>query len=747
RIVLKHKWTILSIFTIVVVTTIIYSYTAIPLYQASTRIIIEKENPNVVSIQEVMAVDASGTDYYQTQYKIIESRSIAREVIKRLSLDKSEEFFPKIKDNFIQNFKTYIKDNISSIKDSIISLLKIEKPEKGKKENEDDSPDKELVSIFISRVNVAPIRNSRLVDLNFEARDPKLASDIANALAQAYIDQNLDTKLKVVQDAVKWLHERIEVERQKVDKAEKALLQYKEKHGIITDFSSDTEKVTAQKLAQLNEQVVNAEAARVEAETRYKQAAALRGSPGKFDSIPEVIRNELIKEINTMEVELYKKMSEFSKKYGSNHPQMIAIESELKTLMSRKQQEIERVINSLYNEYRVTLAKEMSLKESLGTQKKESLSLNEKAIEFMVLQRETESAREMYNLLIKRFKETTMTEDMKTGNIRVVDKAEVPEKPIKPKKKRNIILSVFIGLFFGIGLAFFFEYLDNTIKIPEDIKNHLKIPYLGPVPYLDIDEGTSETASERPELITFHSPKSTASEAYRGIRTGILFSSAGSEPRVILVSSAGPQEGKTLTSTNLAITMAQSGNKVVIIDCDLRRPKVHKMFNLSRDIGMTNVLVGNKKIDEVVLQTGIPNLSMIPSGPIPPNPSEILGSNRMKDILELLKEKFDKVIIDTPPITAVTDAVILSKAVDGVVLVVRANDTIREIAKNGVDQILSVGGHLLGAILNGVDIGKDSYYYYQYYYYYYGEDGERKKKARRKKRAKSHYYSEKETDT
>ncbi|MBF0120528.1 MAG: polysaccharide biosynthesis tyrosine autokinase, partial [Desulfobacterales bacterium] len=689
----------------------------------------------------------SGTDYYQTQYKIIESRSIAREVIKRLNLDKSEEFFPKIKDNFIQNFKTYIKDNISSIKDSIISLLKIEKPKKGKKENEDDAPDKELVTKFIERVNVAPIRNSRLVDLNFEARDPKLASDIANALAQAYIDQNLDTKLKVVQDAVKWLHERIEVERQKVDKAEKALLQYKEKHGIITDFSSDTEKVTAQKLAQLNEQVVNAEAARVEAETRYKQAAALRGSPGKFDSIPEVIKNELIKEINTMEVELYKKMSEFSKKYGSNHPQMIAIESELKTLMSRKQQEIERVINSLYNEYRVTLAKEMSLKESLGTQKKESLSLNEKAIEYMVLQRETESAREMYNLLIKRFKETTMTEDMKTGNIRIVDKAEVPENPIKPKKKRNIVLSVFIGLFFGIGLAFFFEYLDNTIKIPEDIKNHLKIPYLGPVPYLDIDEGTSETASERPELITFHSPKSTASEAYRGIRTGILFSSAGSEPRVILVSSAGPQEGKTLTSTNLAITMAQSGNKVVIIDCDLRRPKVHKMFNLSRDIGMTNVLVGNKKIDEVVLQTGIPNLSMIPSGPIPPNPSEILGSNRMKDILELLKEKFDKVIVDTPPITAVTDAVILSKAVDGVVLVVRANDTIREIAKNGVDQILSVGGHLLGAILNGVDIGKDSYYYYQYYYYYYGEDGERKKKARRKKRAKSHYYSEKETDT
>ncbi|MEW6667869.1 MAG: polysaccharide biosynthesis tyrosine autokinase [Thermodesulfobacteriota bacterium] len=732
RVILKRRWTLITVFAVTVITVTIHAFTATPIYEAKTRLIIDRENPNVVSIQEVMAVDASGTDYYQTQYKIIESRAVAREVIKRLRLDESEEFRPKPKDDFLSSLKRSIGETISFWRESFVSLFKDKEPPR---EAPEDSPeDSRFVGAFIGRIKVEPIRNSRLVDVSFQAKDRALAAKAANALARAYIDKNLETKLRAAQDAVKWLNERIEEERKKVEKAEHSLLRYKEKHSIITDFSSDVEKVTAQKLAQINQQVVEAESRRVEAETRYQQATALSHSPDMLDSIPEVLNNDLIRQIKAMEVDLYKRISEFSKKYGERHPQMVAIESELKTLQKRKVQEVERVINSLRNEYRVALARENSLKAALERQKKESLDLNQKAIEFGVLQREAESARQMYELLIKRFKETSLAEEMKTGNIRIIDRAEVPKDPVKPKKGLNILLAALVGLVAGTGMAFFFEYLDNTIKLPEDIKRHLRVPYLGPVPAFAMDGAGRDQGTAKPELVTLHSPKSTASEAYRGIRTSILFSSAESQPQVILVSSAGPQEGKTVTCANLAVTMAQSGNRVLLLDCDMRKPNIHRVFGIPREKGLSNLLVGSSELKDVLIPTSVPNLDAILCGPVPPNPSELLGSGRMQRLLTALRKSYTRILIDSPPATAVTDAVILAKLADSILLVVRAGDTPREIVKNGLGQFQNVNAHVMGVILNGVDMGRDGYYYYQYYYYYYGEEGPKKRKARSGKR-------------
>jgi exopolysaccharide transport family protein len=749
RVILKHRWTVITVFSVIVITVAIHAFTATPIYEASTRLVIEKENPKVVSIQEVMAVDASGTDYYQTQYKIIESRAVAREVLRRLSSAEIETLFPEPKDGFILNVKQTICAWISSIR----SLLKTEDDITRERAGE-VSEANERVSAFIHKMKVSPISNSRLVDVGFEAEAPVLAAKVVNTIAAAYIDKNLETKLAAVQNAVKWLHNRIEEERNKVEKAEHALLRYKEGQGIITDFTSDTEKITAQKLAEMNTQVVEGASKRVEAGTRYKQAAALANSPDMLGSISEVLENELIQNIKSMEVALYKRMSELSKKYGQKHPRMLAIESEIKTLQDRKTQEVNRVISSLRNEYEVALAREESLKAALAKQKKESLDLNQKAIQYGVLQREAESARHMYDLLIKRFKETTLTEDMKTGNIRVIDRAEVSKNPVKPRKRRNLLLAVIVGLLTGTGLAFFFEYLDNTIKIPEDVKRHLKIPYLGPVPLFEPASKGNPGGDMNQELVTHHDPKSTASESYRGIRTNILFSSTASEsyrgirtnilfsaaesaPQVILITSAGPREGKTITALNLGITMAQAGSKVILLDCDMRRPKVHKAFSLAKDRGISNLLVGGKAQDGTLRHTPIPNLDVIPCGPIPPNPSEMLGSKRMSDLLHRLRKEYAHILIDSPPSTAVTDSAVLSKSVDGVVLVIRAGDTAREMVKNGIGQFEAVGAHILGAILNGVDIGRDKYYYYyQYYHYYYGDDGDKKKRKNRKRRAK-----------
>jgi len=739
RVCLKHQWTILTVFAIIVISVAIFSFTATPIYKGTTRIVIEKENPKVVSIQEVMSVDSSGIDYYQTQYKIIESRAVANDVIKRLNLEKNEKFNPG--PGFVAEAWDWIISPITYIK----SLLKTEKKINLAGMQGIAEPVSPLVGKFISGITVSPLRNSRLVDISYESSDPVLAAQITNTLARAYIDLNLQTKLKATQDAVAWLNQQVEQEKKKVEQAEQNLLRYKQEKGIITDFSSNVETITAQKLAEINKQVLESTAKRVEAETRFRQARGLEGSPDAAGSIPEVMSNPLIQDIKKQEVEIYKKLSELSKRYGSNHPQIIALNNEIKSLNTRKMGEIQRIVNTLQNEYRVALAREQSLRGSLGQQRGESLSMNEKAIDYGVLKREAETSRDMFDLLVKRFKEASLTEDIRTGNIRVIDPAEVPKGPVKPKKMQNILLAIIVGLSMGVGLAFFLEYLDNTIKLPEEINSILKIPYLGPVPAIAATEaeGVEKGEDRKPadDLIALHSPKSTASESYRGIRTSILFSAADTSPQVIMVCSAGPREGKTITCANVAITMAQAGGKVVVLDCDMRRPKLHKLFNIERDRGMSNILVRNCSLDEAIIHTNVPHLDIIPSGPVPPNPSELLQSQHMKGLIEELRSRYERIIIDSPPITAVTDAAILASFVDGVVMVIRANETHREIVKNGIGQLKAVNAHILGAVLNGVDMGRDSYYYYQYYYYYYGEDGEKHKKERNKKRTRNwrHY--------
>ena len=725
RVLIKRRWVVITIFTLVVLFVVVNTFTAAPIYKGTSRILIEKERPNLLSIQEV-SYGWTDPDFYETQYKIIESRAVARNVIRRLDLKNSPEFSPESQGNLVSNIKRWIRETPKGAKAWITSLIKTEeaKNKAGGETEEDGTPDSGLVSDFIDRIEVSPVEDSWLVDVSVTAKDPVMAARMANELVWAYIDQNLETKLMAAKDAVQWLNDRINDEREKVEAAEKALLQYKEKHQIITGFSSDAENITAQKLAELNNQVVEVELQRVEAETRYRQAIFLIDTPDMLDSIPEVLSNDLVNEIKKMEVALFNRMSEFSKKYGQNHPKMVAIESELADLKKRKAVEAERVVNSLNNEYKLALAREEALKQALAQQKNESLSLNKKAVQFGVLQREAESSRHMYELLIKRFKETSLIEEMKTGNIRIIDRAEVPQAPVGPNKMRNLMLAVVLGLALGVGLAFFLENLDNTIKLPEEIKEQLKIPYLGPVPMISPD-GIPE--NEDKDLVAIHNPKSSASEAYCGIRTGILYSSADTTPQVILMTSAGPLEGKTITSSNMAVVMAKAESKVLLMDCDMRRPRIHKLFMIDREPGLSSILVGTGNVEEAIEPSPVKGLDILPVGPIPPDPSEILGSSRMRQFIDTLREKYTRIIIDSPPVSSITDAVVLAQMVDSVILVIRAGETPRPVIENSLEQLKTVNANIIGAILNAVSVGWDSYYYYQYYYYYYGEDLNRRK--------------------
>lgn len=719
HVILKRKWTIATFFIIVVLTVAVYSFTATPSYRATTRIVIETENPNLVSIQEVLSVDATRSDYYQTQYKIIESRNVAREVIRRLKLDQHPEFASVTgEDGGMRGWGVFRLVNATV--DWIKGLLAQSGEQDDGAEGE-DSIDSELVTEFIRRIGVNPIRNSRLVDVSMESEDPALAARMANELVRTYIDRNMETKLQAAKNAVKWLGDRINEERKKVEDSENELVHYKESHQIITDFAGESENITAQKLATLNAQVAEAEARRVTLETRYKQASDLAKNPAMLNSIPDVLSNDLIKEIKKMEVVLYKRMSELKKKYGRNHPQMVAINSELADLKKRKIIEIKSIINSLHNEYNLAAAKEKSLKDALAKQKAETLSLNKKAVQYGVLKRQAESSRQMYDLLIRRFKETSLTEEMKIGNIRIIDRAEVPTKPIRPRKKLNILLAMAIGLITGVFIAFFLEYLDNTIKAPDDVKTQLGIPFLGPVPLF----AASNNSGQIPNVVTVYSPKAVASESFRGIRTGILYSSADSTPQTILVTSASPGEGKTSCASNIAAVMAQSGGRILLLDCDMRRPKLHRLFGVNPQVGLSSVLVKVGQLKNAIQPTGIKNLDIIPCGPAPPNPSEILGSDQMRTLLERLRNRYTRIIIDSSPVTAVTDSVILAKEADAVVLIVRAGETPRPSVKAALEQLAAVEANIIGAVLNGIQAERDGYYHYQYYYYYYGDSREK----------------------
>ena len=686
----KRRWVVATFLLTVVAVVGIYTFTMTPVYRSSATILIEKENPNILDIKELYTIDSTAQDFYQTQYRILESRFIAKRVIEGLGLGQSREF--KSGGGLLGALAFWRKG--------------------GQVENNDDGS---LVNSFLDRLKVEPIRNTRLALVHFESTNPKLAARTANAVVSTYIKHSLESKIQSVHGATEYLSQKIEEQRVKLEESEMLLQQYKEKFNIIS--LKEKENITVAKLAELNSDVLRAENSRVEAELRYKQAKSIEDNPELVESITSVVKNPFINKLKADEAGYRNSLSELSKKFGQKHPRIISITEKLRATREKLAEETRKIINSLKNEYSVALAREASLKKAFEKQKAESQRMGKHAISYGVLQRDVENNKRMYELLVTRLKEAGITGGAQTTNVRVIDPAEVPNSPVRPNKKLNMLFAVLLGLLGGIGLAFFFEYLDNTVKTPDDLKVRLDVPYLGPVPDFSADmAGTGEEWEGL--LVAQDSPKASAAEAYRGLRTAIMFSTADREQQTLLISSAGPSEGKSLTSSNLAVTMAQAGTSTLLIDADFRKPMLHKIFGVPREKGFSNLIVGAAGLDEVIVHTGVSGLDIIPSGHIPPNPAELLGSDNIKVQIAALKKKYDRIIFDSPPIMPVTDAIVLSTQIDEVLLVVKAGSTTRELLGRAVEQLRGVRANILGAVLNSIKIGHEKYYYYQYYYSY-----------------------------
>ena len=713
QVVLRRKWIVFAFFVILVSIVALNSFKATPIYQAKVQVLINKENPNVISFKEVMSLDRRDMMFYKTQQKILSSRALARRVIDSLNLKDSPEF------------KSDKTSNSFSIRGWVRSLAGGVSSKKSPKQNstEDNAPDNanKLVNRYLSGLKVEIARNSRFVSIMFKGAYPEIITKIVNQHAQEYIEYNLEMRFAASQDAVEWLQKQLFEKKKKVENAENALQLYKERKQIVS--LEDRQNIIVQKLEELNTALTNARTSRITIETLNNQAKKSSNDPETVESIPDIMKNPLIQDLKREYIRLYTEITKLSSRYGEKHPTMLKLISHAKEQKKRIKVEVNKIVNSIETEYQVALAKEVSLSNALEEQKKVALDLNKKAIAYGTLKREADSEKAMYDILLKRLRETDITGELKTSNVRVIDNAEVPGRPIRPRKKRNITLAAIVGLILGAGMVFFLEYMDNTIKNSEDVERYLGLPLLGVLQKIKITKNRKGTTDE---LIAHEEPKSTFAEGVRNVRTNIVFTSTDKPRKSMLVTSTSQGEGKTFVVANLAITFAKTGKKTLLVDTDFRRPKVNKVFNVAMKPGLSNHLIGECDLDSIIRDTGIPHLSVIPCGVIPPDPAEMLGTQGMEKFYKNICDRFDTILFDTPPSMVVTDAAVLSNIVDAVVFVVKSGTTVKGAAKRAVEQLTSKKRDVLGIIMNYADISRGGYYYHYYAHYYkygYGDDG------------------------
>ena len=697
----KHQWLILSFMLAVVTIVAIATFRMQPVYVASARIEIDRENANILPFQGSDSYDymMDLENYIETQSKVLTSETLALQTIRNSGLSSRPEFSTP---------------NGPSEAVAIGSLANQKRPPE--------------LGEFLGSLGVRRVPNSRLMDVSFESTDPQLAARIVNAHLENYIEQNFRSRYQSTTQASTWLGDQLEELKIRVQKSEDARIAYERQNQIWT--LDDKQNITTQRLADINRELTEAQSDRMRKEALFQYAKS-----GNLDAVPKLQANAVLQDLNKKRADASRDLNDALSQYGPNFPKVQRLQAQLKEVDDTIQKEKQNAVDALESDYREARERETLLTQALDQQKADVNQMAEKMVEYNILKREAEANKTLYDGLMTKLKETAISAGLRSSNIRVIDPAMVPSTPARPAKARNVVLAFLVGLVGGIGLALMREYLDNTVKTPDDIESLARLPSLAVVPAFSGSNGdlkrngllkgvSTNGYDKKIELVAQHLPKSQMSEAFRALRTSLLLSQADHPPQVILVTSALPREGKTTAAANLAVTLAQLGDSTVLVDADLRKPGVGRLLNLGNGkyAGLSSYLAGASSLDLVSIQhPTIPNLTAIPTGPLPPNPADLLSSHKLADAVTELRKKFKFVVIDSPPVMAATDAVILSVQTDGVLLVVRSGETPKEAFTRTRDLLVSVKANILGVVLNAVDSSAPDYYYsYRYYPYSYG---------------------------
>jgi capsular exopolysaccharide synthesis family protein len=741
RIIRKRKWLIASLTLVVTTLVAVQMYRTQSIYQASTLVEVEKAAPSATKTGDIIVQD-NDLDSLKTKMLMVKSQPLLEDVVKKLRLDQNRKFSHKDDDKpVLQAVREMLgrargtqpandTGDSSADQDALLSAAGTDPTDMDPKTTET------LAGMLDQALTVDLVRDTRAIKISYIHSDPVLAAAITNQVGKSFIDLSFKNQTSQFTNTSDWLDRSTRELKAKVEKAEQELADYTREHHI---FSTDgKETLTTEKLSRLHDQLTRAQTDRLLKQSLFEELKA-----GRIADLPETYLDAQQSALRTKLANLQTQAAELSVKYGPKNPKLIEVNQQIALTQQQIDAGMQALEEKLKGEYQRSVADEKSLGAALDEAKFAAERENQDAIQFSILKQEVETAKSMYTDFLQKTNQANLQVAEQHPSMHIIQPALVPKTPVGPKRTANTLIALVLSLGAGIGLVFFLEYLDNTIKSVEDVSRYMQLPALGVIPAIASNPPRQLLGKKKPagsltgakantipgtaiasrlQNVEGHS---SAAEAYRALRTSVLLSAAGSPPKTLLVTSGQPGEGKTTTVVNTAMSLAQLGAEVLIIDADLRKPSVHKVFGLDPTQGLSTYLSRNANLDSLIQKPALPHLSVMTSGPIPPNPAELISSEKMKAMLRMLSERYDHILIDSPPLINVTDPVILSTEVDGVVLVVSWGKSTRDIARRVRSELTSVGAKIFGVVLNNVNFrheGYDDYYYYRYY----SEYGQRK---------------------
>ena len=697
NILVKRRWTVIACLIIVLTITAIVSFRTTPLYRSSSRLVVNGQDSSLLDFKE------SGNQSQQylddrdlaTYIKILQSHNLSLVVLRTLHLDQNPAFAP---------LPPGSADGLHG--------------------NADSERENTLAERLHAGLTVSLVPDTKIIQIDYTSPSAALSSEIANGYAHSFIEQNYATKYQSTMEAAEWLSTQLADLQLKVETSQAKLARYQKENEIVG--IDDKQNIITERLTELNKELTSAQSERIQREANYRLNLT---NTDKSESTGDA----MLEKLREQEADLRTQFAQLTSQFGPAYPKV----QQLKSQLDQLHEEIakEQVTNTahLRDQFLSAQRREDMLTKSFERQKQEANQLNAKTADYAMLKREAESNRQLYDNLLQKLKEAGLSAGLRSGNIRIYDPARAPKAPAEPNIPRNLSIAFVVGLSLGIGLAFSLEALDNTVRNSEEVQMISTLPVIGIVPLgkssyknaprrahsLKAPAAELPAANSTPvEIISQSRPRSEIAEAYRSLRTSILLSAAGKPPQVILVTSALPEEGKTTTSVNTAIVLAQRGARVLLVDADLRRPSIHKAMGLPSSLGLSGALTHpDESFENVIVPSPtVPNLYVIPAGPIPPYPAELLGSNAMRTFLEKAKSQFDHIIVDSTPVLSVTDAVVLSVEVDGVLVVIRSGQTTKRALRRIGEIFNQVNARVIGVVLNAVNLNEPD----NYHYYYYG---------------------------
>ena len=728
RVLRQHRWLILAATSAALVAAFVFALTRTPIYTAEAILMIERQAPRVLKAQEdtqTAPVDYYGAaEFYKTQYELLRSRDLAAMALRASGVD------ARLNAKEQQAIEESAKGLLGKLQADFTG------PSSGATPRESRPSIPSVIGSYLSMLSVTPVPGTSLVRIGFSTPDAKLSAELANLHTAAYSRYGIEMRAKANQHALDFLHGKLLDLKERVEKSEAALNDYRKNKGIIS--LDDKENLVVDRLTDLNNRLTEAEADRIALEA---QVQVIR--KGDYGSLPANAGSTMVQGLKGELSRLQLEYIQLSKDFKPGYPRLDKVKAQIETVHNQLSSEVSAEARRVESAYQAARSKETELRRRLEEQKKTTFELKDSGVQYAILAREVDTNRQLYDSVLQRMKEMGVAAEVRTSNVYVMEKAEVPSAPSYPRKQRLLLLGLLLGLAGGIGVAFLLDRLDNTLKTPAESEHYLRLPNLAVIPdflklngaasaylphhlrklLLRADDGKRTRPNDGKELILEHHPLSVIAESYRSLRTALLLSRAAERPRSLLFTSATRHEGKTATAVNSAIMFAQMGLRTVLVDADLRRPRCHKVLSLEKDLGLTEVLTGHVTLDQVARATPTEHFYFIGSGSLPPNPAELLGSAKMREIVEALSRDYDCVVFDSPPVMPVTDAVLVAGIVDGVVIVVDSQRTAKQLIREVRTKLVNFNAKILGVVLNRVDTQRAGYaQYYSHYTNYYNED-------------------------